>query len=184
MFPLCNSHVPMLDATPSLCRLAGKLFVYQTSREGKAADSRINIYGNAFAIYGLSAYALATGSSEARGLALNTFRTLDKLYHDSTNGGYNEALADFSVDSIPIQPSSNNVITEAGAAYRAGKAPLSQSFNTLLHVAEAFTELNKAVGGSDPTVTARLLEVVQLLTGPMVVKPGKAGPNTPAAYIA
>jgi hypothetical protein len=172
-----------------MCCAAGKLFVYQTSREGKATDSRINICSNAFAIYGLSAYTLATGSSEARALALNTFKTLDKLYHDPTNGGYNEALADFSLDSIPIRPStgttsSNNVITEAGAAYRVGKAPLSQSFNTLLHVAEALTELNKAVGGSDPMVTARLLEVVQLLTGPMVVRPGKAGPNTPAAYIA
>jgi hypothetical protein len=116
----------------------------------------------------------------------STFRTLDKLHHHPATGGYDEALADFSLDSIPIAPAQAPpaVITEAGAAYRVSKAPLSQSFNTLLHVAEALKELNKAIGGSDPTVTARLLEVVQLLTGPMVVRPGNAGPNTPAAYIA
>lgn len=172
-----------------LCRAAGKLFVLQSSREGKATDSRINVYGNVFAIYGLSAYALATGSTQARALALGTFKTLDRLYHDPVNGGYDETRAEFTFDSIPLAPSagsgSSSVVTEAGAASRVGgRRPLSQSFNTLLHVAEALTELSKAVGGSDPAVTARLLEVVQLQTGPLVVRPGKAGPNTPAAYIA
>lgn len=165
-----------------VCRAAGKLFVLQTSREGKATDGRINVYGNAFAIYGLSAYAIATGSTQARALALSTFKTLDKLYHDPVNGGYDETRAEFTFDSIPLAPSagsgsSSSVVTEAGAAYRVGgRVPLSQSFNTLLHVAEALTELSKAVGGSDATVTARLLEVVQLQTGPLVVRPGKAGP--------
>jgi hypothetical protein len=154
------------------------------------------VYGNAFAIYSLSAYARATGSAEARSLALNTFRTMDKLYHSPSTGGYDESTAGHALHSIPLAPAtssstgssgSSNIVTEAGpaAAYRTdkGRLQLSQAFNTLLHVAEALTELSKAVGGSDPTVLARLLEVTQLQTGPLIIRPNKAGPNTPTAYI-
>lgn len=35
----------------------GKLFVYEAARNGKVANSSINTYGNAFAIYGLATYA-------------------------------------------------------------------------------------------------------------------------------
>lgn len=164
--------------------------MYEVSREGKVTNSSINVYGNAFAIYGLSMYAQATGSTQAKTLALNAFKTLDQLYHNPTTGGYDESTAGFALDSIPLRPTgtaSSSIITESGpaaaAANRVGRNRLSQSFNTLLHVAEALKELSKAVGGSDPTVTARLLEVIQLQTGPMVVRPNKAGPNTPAAYI-
>lgn len=168
--------------------------MYEVARNGKVTNSSINTYGNAFAIYGLATYAQATGSAEARALALNTFKTLDTLYHSPSTGGYDESTAGFSLDSIPLRPaasgstsstSSSNVATEAGAAaaYRTGKGRLSQSFNNLLHMAEALTELSKATGGSDPLVTARLLELLQLQTGPLVIRPNQAGPNTPAAYI-
>lgn len=183
---LAKSHASLL----LLCCAAGKLFVYEATREGKVANASINICGNAFAIYGLSAYAQATGSAEARILALNTFKTMDKLYHSPSTGGYDESTAGHALDSIRLAPAtsgSSNIVTEAGpaAAYRAGKGrlQLSQSFNTLLHVAEALTELSKAVGGSDPTVLARLLEVTQLQTGPLIIRPNRAGPNTPNAYI-
>lgn len=165
--------------------------MYEVARNGKVTNSSINTYGNAFAIYGLATYAQATGSAEARALALNTFKTLDRLYHSPSTGGYDESTAGFSLDSIPLRPaasgsSSSNVVTEAGAAaaaYRTGKGRLSQSFNNLLHMAEALTELSKATGGSDPLVTARLLELLQLQTGPLVIRPNQAGPNPPAAYI-
>lgn len=180
---------------------AGKLFVYSTTREGQAANSDLNIYANSFAIYGLSAYALATGSTEVRELALSTFKTLDKLYH-SPNGGYDETTSGCTLDSIALNPAQNSAVKscsgtlgvspsrasgsrvteEAGSKQQ--QPPLSQSFNTLLHIAEALTELSKATGGSDPTVTARLLEVLQLQTGPMVIRPRTKGANTPAAYIA
>jgi hypothetical protein len=118
---------------------------------------------------------------------------MDKLYHSPSTGGYDESTAGHALDSIILATATNgssgsrSIVTEAGpaAATRTGKGPLqlSQSFNTLLHVAEALTELSKAVGGSDPTVLARLLEVTQLQTGPLVIRPSKAGPNTPTAYI-
>jgi hypothetical protein len=159
----------------------------EATREGKAANPVINIYGNAFAIYGLSAFARATGSEEAKALALNTFKILDKLYHSAKTGGWDETNTDDTFDSIRLGPSGSviddKIIKEGGDRSSAVPKRLSQSFNTLLHMAEALTELSKAVGGSDPTVSARLLEVTQLLTGPMVIRPGKAGPNTPTAFI-
>jgi len=170
------------------CAVAGKLFIFEVSRDGKATNTGISVYGNAFAIYGLAAYAQATGSAEARTLALNTFKTLDRLFHDARNGGYDESSAGVVLDSIPLRPtprgSRSDVATEAGerAAHREGKT-LSQSFNTLLHVAEALTELSKALKGSDPTVIARFQELLQLLTGRLIIRPYTAGANTPAAYI-
>jgi len=75
-----NRH-RLLGQASTLCSViiaaaaAGKLFVYEATREGKVANASINIVGNALrhdAVYGLAAYAQATGSAEARTLALNT----------------------------------------------------------------------------------------------------------------
>jgi hypothetical protein len=67
-------------------------------------------------------------------------------------GGYDETSTGFSLDSIELPATaaattkpasgSSGVTTEAGS--RGGPKLLSQSFNTLLHVAEALTELSIA----------------------------------------
>lgn len=176
----------------------GSLFVYEVDRPG---TTKINgapgLYGNAFAIYGLSAYARATGSTEARKAALNAFLTLDKLYH-SPYGGYDETSIGFTLDSIKLPETAAasspgctgsgkaaSITTEAGprAASNNGKALLSQSFNSILHVTEALAELSRATGGSNPLVTKRLLELVGLQTNEMVVRPSNAGGTTPKAFI-
>jgi hypothetical protein len=68
------------------------------------SNASINVYGNVFAVYGLSAYAQATGNQEALQLAKQTFRTLDKLFHNTATdtGGYDETTADFSLDGLQL----------------------------------------------------------------------------------
>jgi hypothetical protein len=212
---------------------AGRLFVHETTREGVVPNAGANVYGNAFAVFGLSAYAQATGDQGALQLAKDTFWTLDKLFHNTATGGYDaaslsETTGGFSLDSVQLRGCWNSstaldIATNVGntsgdtgvgtsvdssrgsAAGRSNVARgnnssgstggtasssttcmprLSQSLNTLLHMTEALTELSKASKGSDPAVTARLLELVQLLTGPLVVRTGMNGPNSPAAFLA
>lgn len=141
----------------------GRAFVCSVSRDGNTvADPSINVYANAFAIYGLSKYARVTGSSEALKLALDTIRTLDALYHSTITGGYDESgtVGGTVFDSVAL-PGTNS----------AGKPQLSQSFNTLMHMAEALTELSRATKGSDALVQDRLLEHLKLMTGRLVVQP-------------
>jgi mannobiose 2-epimerase len=45
-------------------------------------------YGNAFAIFGLSAYYSLTKNEEAKKLAQETFYWMEKTYYDSLHGGY------------------------------------------------------------------------------------------------
>lgn len=152
---------------------SGQAFVYQVSREGTSTvNPSINVYANAFGIYGLANYAQATGSSEALNRALEVFKTLDTLYHSPATGSYDESatVGGLTFDSIALQGTSSS-----------GQQLKSQAFNTLLHAVEALTELTRATGGSNPTVTARLLELVKLLTGPLVVRHSS---NPTQAYIA
>jgi hypothetical protein len=134
------------------CRV-GSAFVYEVSRDGSSVLQRAtSIYGNAFAIYGLAAYARATGSREALALALEVFRTLDTLYHSRQHRGYDETPTGFTFDSVELPAAAGGgsgggsaaVVTEAGQ--QRPRRLLSQSFNTLLHLAEALTELSAATG--------------------------------------
>lgn len=166
--------------------------MYEVTRNGTSpVTEAVNINANAFAMYGLSAYVRATNSSDAQRLALNTFATVDQLYH-SPDRGYDETNTGLTFDSIPLPSNPNNssdVANSSGSgndsSSAAAKPQLSQSLNTLTHTAEALAELSRATNGSNPNVTARLLELVQLMTGPMVVRPTNISRNTtPAVYLA
>eukprot|EP00879_Flechtneria_rotunda_P004156 GHRR01004403.1.p1 GENE.GHRR01004403.1~~GHRR01004403.1.p1 ORF type:complete len:506 (+),score=141.63 GHRR01004403.1:471-1988(+) len=169
---------------------SGRAFVYEVSRDGKTkTNAAINVYANAFAMYGLAKYAQVTGTSEALNLALETLSTLDALY-GNMNGGYDESntVGGLVFDSISLstQPASSEPggeVNEKGNSNsnNGAKPKLSQSFNTLLHMTEALAEVSRATAGNNGLVQQRLLEHVNLLTGPLVVKQqGKS----PAAYIA
>ena len=49
-----------------------------------------HLYGQAFAIYALAEYPLATGSREALALATRAFTLIDAKAHDARHGGYRE----------------------------------------------------------------------------------------------
>lgn len=98
---------------------------------------------NAFATYSLSKYARqpeAAGSSEALNLAVAACKTLENLCQGVTTGGYDESSTTRGsvFDSVSLSGTNS-----------ACQQQQPQSFNTLLHVAEALTELSRATGGGN-----------------------------------
>ncbi len=104
--------------------------------DGKPLDTTKHTYCQAFAVYGLAAYARLTGSREALETAKDLVRLIRTKFRDE--GGYLEALrADFS-------PESNEKLSENGVM-------ASRTMNTLLHVLECLAELYRA----DPDESVR-----------------------------
>jgi len=102
--------------------------------DGQPLDLTKHTYCQAFAIYGLSAYARATGLKEPLDKAMELFAIIEEKCSDE--GGYGEAFkADFS-------PESNEKLSENGVM--AGR-----TMNTLLHVLEAYAELYRANGSEE-----------------------------------
>ncbi len=114
---------------------------------GEPLDRRKQIYAQAFAIYGLAAYYLASGDEAARRSAFDLFDLVEQYGYDSVGGGYFEAFAqDWSlVEDVRLSEKDLN-------------AP--KSMNTLLHVMEAYAALHRI----SPTeaLRERLAELVAL----------------------
>ncbi len=60
-----------------------------------------HLYGQAFALYALSEYYLATGKQEALDLAIQLFNVMEAKAHDKMYGGY---LEWFNEDWTPAPP--------------------------------------------------------------------------------
>lgn len=95
----------------------------------KVLDDTKHSYNQAFGIYALSSYYIATNNEEALKKALEIFEILETKYKDSA--GYEEAFdRNFNrIDNLKL--SENGVIAQ-------------KTMNTLLHILEAYTELYKA----------------------------------------
>ncbi|SFD31772.1 AGE family epimerase/isomerase [Spirosoma endophyticum] len=85
-----------------------------------------HLYGQAFALYGLSEYAHATGSAPALSLAKDQFQQMIKHAYDSKKGGFVEAL------SRDWSPATDYIISKYDNQE-------SKTMNTHLHILEAFT---------------------------------------------
>lgn len=73
---------------------------WKTEQNGKVSDDGKVVYGQAFAIYALSEYALAAGNREAQEYAEKTFELLQKYCADEVRGGYYENMErDFSLSA-------------------------------------------------------------------------------------
>lgn len=103
-------------------------FFWSIDAQGAPAQTRKQVYGQAFAIYALAAYHRATGHAGALQTAIETFHLLEKNSRDREHGGYFEAFAqDWSpIDDVRLSPVDLN-------------APKSQ--NTHLHIMEAYSTL-------------------------------------------
>ena len=95
---------------------------------GEALDDTKHIYNQAFAIYALSSYYDASGDGEALTAALELFHVIEEKGFDAY--GYKEAL------SRRFEEVSNEKLSENGVM-------ADRTMNTLLHVFEAYTELQR-----------------------------------------
>jgi cellobiose epimerase len=105
----------------------GGLF-WSLDYQGKPLNTRKQIYGQAFAIYGLSEYYKASNDSKSLQLAIELFQLLEKNSFDSQKGGYLEALTQDWQTMEDVRLSDKD-------------ANEQKTMNTHLHILEAYTNL-------------------------------------------
>ncbi|MBI4978917.1 MAG: AGE family epimerase/isomerase [Spirochaetes bacterium] len=132
-------------------------FYWGVSPSGKPIQPNKHMYGQGFAVYALSEYALASKDPEAKAFVLKVFRQLDEKAHDKVNGGYVEY---FTPDWQPI--TGTNVKNYLGVpnGYKL--------MNTHLHLMEPFTLLYTLSG--DALVRERLQELVMIQSSSVMRK--------------
>jgi cellobiose epimerase len=104
------------------------------TKEGEPVERSINdkrIYGQAFAIYGLSQYYRMSKNKEALRLAKKAFLWMEEHAHGVQNGGYFEML---HRDGSPVLPEDPG---EGPDNFGAGL----KDYNSSIHIMEALTEL-------------------------------------------
>jgi len=129
-------------------------FFWEVDAAGRVTRDFKHLYGQAFALFGISEYALASGSREARNLAQELFELLERVAHDENYGGY---LEFFTRDWKPVKEGASPV----------GPAG-SKTMNTHLHMMEAlsaYLELSKDEGAA-----RRLAELVLAMVDAVVEK--------------
>lgn len=124
--------------------------VLKSDKSGKIMK---DAYGNAFAIYGLSAYARQANDTSALALAKKAFLWLDRHSYDSLHGGYFQFL---EADGTPLK-----------GGYK-DTPPKDQ--NSSIHLLEAFTELYRV--WPDPVVKKRLLMMLSVIRDKIVQPKG------------
>lgn len=101
---------------------------WSVDKVGKAHDSRKQIYGIAFCIYGLSEYYKLTGNSMALHTAKQLFSQIEEHSLDKIKGGYTEAL------TRDWQPLHDLRLSEKDDNEK-------KTMNTHLHIVEAYANL-------------------------------------------
>ncbi len=114
---------------------------------GNPVNDRKHTYAQAFSIYSLSAYYLATANQTSLSLARNIYQQIETHTADSLNGGNVECRArDWSV--LPDMRLSTKDLNS------------SKSMNTLLHLTEAYTSLYSI--WSDASLKRRLEDLLHI----------------------
>jgi cellobiose epimerase len=133
-------------------------FYFRVDPSGEEATEPMkHLYGQAFALYGLSEYYLASGNREALDLADQLFALLEAKAHDEEYGGYVEF---FNADWTAAAPDTANYID--------GVSPRVKLLNTHLHLMEALTTYYRAA--PSPLVRERLVELIGIETNEVVRK--------------
>lgn len=115
-----------------------------------------HLYGQAFALYALSEYALASGDNVALCNATRFFNLLEAKAHDETYGGYLEA---FNPDWTPAADDSRSYMGEPSDL---------KLMNTHLHLMEAITTFYRA--SKLPLARERLIELINIQSNTVVRK--------------
>ena len=114
-----------------------------------APDEEKTAYGNAFGIYGLAAYVMATGDTAALSLAKRAFMWLEEHSHDPVYRGYFQHM---KRDGTVIKRD-ESVPSTSDLGFK--------DQNSSIHLLEAFTELYQV--WPDPLVAERLKEMLFLI---------------------
>ena len=101
---------------------------WSLTASGEPLNKRKQIYGQAFALYGLSEYYRAIGDQPVLDQAIELYRLIEKHGFDPRYGGYFEA---FDCDWMPLE---DVRLSEKDANEK-------KTMNTNLHVLEAYTNL-------------------------------------------
>ncbi len=125
-------------------------FYTLVDRQGmvKGTDDK-TAYGNAFALYGLTAYYRASGDTAALNLAKRAFAWLEKNSHDPVDKGYFQHL---HRNGTPIRRDSS-VPSRSDLGYK--------DQNSSIHLLEALTDLYAV--WPDPLLRTRLTEMLRLV---------------------
>jgi len=128
------------------------------NRDGSADSTAIQhkrVYGQAFAINGLSQYFRVSNDTSALILAIEIFRWMEMYPHDAVHGGYFETL---NRDGTPVWTSRDapDSVEDPGSFPMGGL----KEFNSSLHVLEALTELYRV--WPDSLLEMRLREMYTL----------------------
>ncbi len=104
--------------------------------DGKPLDTTKQLYGQAFALYGLSEYVRISHRADALGFAQSVFETMVKHSYDPAQGGFREAFArDWSAtDQYALSRPANQE---------------TKTMNTNLHILEAFANFYRTLTDPD-----------------------------------
>jgi len=134
-------------------------YFWRIDAKGRPTDRIKKTYGQAFCIYALSEYYLATGDDEALEAATELAGLLDHHTRDSDDGGYVETRAADWLPEAEPRLSDRDLI-----------AP--RSMNNHLHLLEAFTNLQRA--RATDANKMRLYELVEVF-GREILEPDGHG---------
>lgn len=125
---------------------------WSVTYDGKPLDTMKHTYAQSFAIYALSAYAMASGDDRALRRAESLYGLVESRMRDED--GYLEA---FECD---FRPSGNEKLSDNPRLLARGVVA-SKTMNTLLHIMEAYTQLYLA--GRDGCVLQSLRSLLLTL---------------------
>lgn len=120
---------------------------WSVTADGQPHNTRKQIYGLAFAVYGLTEYYRAGGPEEALAEAIRLFRWIEQYSYDGIRGGYWEAFA-----------RDGAALADVRLSDRDRNDP--KTMNTHLHVLEAYTNLYRVWPA--PQVARQLRHLIQV----------------------
>lgn len=115
-----------------------------------------HLYGQSFALYAISEYAMASGRKDVLDFAVRFFRLLEEKSHDKQYGGYREYFNEDWTEAPETEPS-----------YMSGNSQV-KLMNTHLHLMEAMTTFYRA--SKLPLGRERLLELMTIESNSVIRK--------------
>lgn len=132
-------------------------FYWETDPAGNPTKPNKHLYGNAFGLYAISEYAMASGRKDVLNFAIEIFNVLDTKAHDTEFGGYREYFRrDWSAPQAG-EPS-----------YMGGGALDTKLMNTHLHLLEAVTTFYRA--SKMMVARERLIELINIQSNAVLRK--------------